>query len=150
MDNEKLLALIRAEAQKIAEEVYRNNASQFGVANTSFHTHNNIDSSIIPQFQLVSNGAAGVLSPSNTVGQQVNTNPATLVGKGNSAIYTVPLPIIYGHGSGSASAFNGGDAPDGTLLFFNNGATISGLWVRSAGNWFGIGQSTTGYTNTII
>ncbi len=55
----------------------------------------------------------------------------------NTKIYQYPIPIVQGNGVGTQSAFEGGYAPDGTLVFFDN-ATISHLYIRSNGVWRGV------------
>lgn len=149
--------IVKAEFAANFDAMYKKVATKYGVSDTPLHKHNGIDSPHIPNasmndfLTLPSNGN-GVLAPANigvpdgNNGQSVNNSeigiPPTVI---------VPqVPIIYGHGSGVWSQFNGGDAPEGTMLFFNNGPTISGLWIKSGGDWFGIGQTSTGYGNTII
>lgn len=55
----------------------------------------------------------------------------------NSKLAIYPEIIIQGNGGGTQSAFNGGWAPDGTRIFFDNGLLLSKLWIRSNGNWYG-------------
>lgn len=52
------------------------------------------------------------------------------------------FPIVNGFGVGTFSAFNGGDAPDGTIMAFTN-ATTNQLYIRIANSangpiWAGV------------
>lgn len=55
----------------------------------------------------------------------------------DSTIAIYPIPVVNGYGVGNAGAFNGGYAPDGTLVFFNN-ASLSCLYIRVNGAWRGV------------
>lgn len=48
------------------------------------------------------------------------------------------VPIIQGNGVGVQSSFNGGYAPNGTLMFFANGTLLNGLYVRANDQWYGV------------
>lgn len=64
----------------------------------------------------------------------------------NSNIAQYPIPVIYGNGAGIQGSFNGGYAPDGTLVFFYNisaPTTQSGLYIRVDGAWLGVGFNLT-------
>lgn len=54
----------------------------------------------------------------------------------NASVAQYPIPIVVGNGVGAQSAFNGGYAPEGTLVFFANG-TASVLYIRFDGGWLG-------------
>ena len=54
----------------------------------------------------------------------------------NTTIAQYPIPIVNGFGVGVTGAFNGGYAPEGTLVFFNN-ASLSCLYIRVDGGWRG-------------
>lgn len=56
----------------------------------------------------------------------------------NSTLAIYPIPIVNGYGVSNAGAFNGGYAPEGTLVFFNNGSTLSNLYIRINGGWRGV------------
>lgn len=137
--------------RQIATDVYRNLGSRFGVNQVPTHVHNGIDSPQLPQFIQVGAAAGQVFSSQNTVGQIINVNPETGIG-GNSNIYTVPIPTIYGQGVGFASQFNGGDAPPGSMLIFMNTPVGAQLWWRAysvaAGKyvWYGV-DAQPGYGN---
>lgn len=135
--------------RKIASEVYFELGTQYGVASIPTHSHNNIDTNSIPAlsvngFQALSgkNGpsvaTSGVLSP-KALGNQGVAQGSTLIGYGYLAtgkiaqFITFPVPIIYGHGVGVDSAFNGGIAPAGTILLFNNPGTSTQLWANIDG-----------------
>lgn len=132
--------------------------AQYTVARIPDHHHNGTDSSVL---EPTSNSAfsplpstftgqastAGVVN-SSLLGNQVVGQGSQTVGYGNSVtgtnqnskgiFYTSPIPVIYGSGVGTDSQFNGGDAPQGTMIFFSNGTTISGLWVKlNDGTWAG-------------
>lgn len=95
---------------------------------------------LLPQFANVSNGASGVLSPTKTTGQTVNVNSAT--NKANSTPFVMPVPVIYG------GTFQGGNAPNGSIILFLNGITVQ-LWVRANDSvsgspmWFGVDFTST-------
>jgi len=55
----------------------------------------------------------------------------------DSTIAIYPIPVVNGYGVGNAGAFNGGYAPEGTLVFFNN-ASLSCLYIRINGAWRGV------------
>jgi hypothetical protein len=55
----------------------------------------------------------------------------------DSTIRQYPIPIVNGYGVGANSGFNGGYAPDGTLVYFNN-ASAGGLYIRIDGFWRGV------------
>lgn len=132
---------IRKLAREEAQKVYQEYGSRFGVNQVPTHTHNNIDSPLLPQFVKMNDGSGGVLSPQNTFSQRVNTNPKT--NYGSTSAYVVPLSIIYGHGVGTASQFNGGDAAAGTMILFMNPPLVIQLWWRAIdidgnGQWYGV------------
>jgi len=55
----------------------------------------------------------------------------------DTTISQYPIPIVNGFGVGVQGAFNGGYAPEGTLVYFNN-ATLGGLYIRVDGAWRGV------------
>lgn len=151
---------VRQIAQEVAEQVYQTYGSRWGVNQTPAHYHTPADSNTIPPtsvdgFVPLPASTGGVVNAS-TLGNQIVTQGNSTRGYGkfttvSQATFPVyPLVIVNGNGVGVDSEFNGGDAPEGTLVFFNNGTTISGLWVRSDGQWFGVGQGSTGYHNLVI
>lgn len=54
---------------------------------------------------------------------------------------TYQIPIVVGNGVGTQSAFEGGYAKDGTLVYFANGTVLNGLYVRFDGQWYGVNLS---------
>jgi hypothetical protein len=60
----------------------------------------------------------------------------------NSTIAQYPIPIVTGFGVGVTGAFNGGYAPEGTLVYFNN-STLNGLYIRIEGIWRGVNLNLT-------
>ena len=135
MDENQIRNLVQQEVQSMM--------SRYGVAQVPFHTHNGIDSPQLPQFQPASSGPSGVFSPKNIAPQQVvNLNPTT--GIGNPNVQVMPVPIIYGAGGGVSSQFDGGDAPLGTIILFQNDPSVIQLWwrvystVAGAPRWYGV------------
>lgn len=64
----------------------------------------------------------------------------------NPSIATFPIPVIQGNGVGVQSAFNGGWAPEGSMILFANGSLLSFLYIRSGGTWYGINLTATPIT----
>lgn len=56
----------------------------------------------------------------------------------NTSISMYPVIIVQGNGASVQGTFNGGWAPDGTLIFFDNGDSQSILYIRSNGIWRGV------------
>lgn len=145
----EMLAIIQNEARKIAEEVYATKGTQYNVANVPAHSHNGVDSNHLSLSSIdgvLTLGAQpnilgedGAMFCNLNLGNQVVTQGNTERGFGvfgtvsQASFYTLPIPVIYGNGVGVDSAFNGGDAPDGTMVFFSNGLTLSGLWIKTQG-----------------
>lgn len=137
--------LVKQTLEKEFDKLYRKIATKYGVSDTPLHNHNGIDAPLIPNsslsdFLTVPANGNGVFSPNGigipdgNNGQSVNDNSIGIP----PHIFVPQTPIIYGHGVGAWSQFNGGDAPQGTMLFFDNGATISGLWIKTVdGTWRG-------------
>lgn len=145
----KLLEIIQQEAKKAAEDVYNSKGTLFNVAQVPAHAHNNIDSKSIPPtsvdgFVPLPATSGGVVSPT-TLGNQgvgqgsINVGYGYLATGTQASFVSFPVTTIYGHGVGTDSAFNAGDAPEGTMIFFNNGDSqaLNQLWVRIGGKWRG-------------
>jgi len=135
MDEAKIRKIIKEEIQKEIQKEIRN------------HKHTGLDSLKIPIGSIetagpLNGGTTGVLSPDVLGNQKVN-NEYTTDKKNPNTINTIPLNIIYGFGVGTESAFNAGDAPNGTILFFENGLTLSGLWIKTENGWYGISPDST-------
>lgn len=123
--------------QQIAEEVYANKGTRFGVADVPTHEHNGVDSSILPsssidQFVPLPADEGGVANIDILNGETINDSKQA---SGNLAsaftspvIYVDPIPTIYGSG---LEEFNGGEAPAGTQVAFVNPDTLTiQLWMR--------------------
>lgn len=72
-----------------------------------------------------------ILSPASTGHlQQYVSNPF---------VYINPIPIVAGNGVGIQGSFNGGAAPDGTMVAFITGSTTTSfLYIRFSGSWYGV------------
>lgn len=139
MDENKIREIVR-------DEIARNKQqSQYAVNRVPVHTHNGIDSPNLSPTStqgfvpLPSNGtpvgSEGVLGLLGA--QTVNGPPNTNASFNPPTVVVYPIPTIYGFGVGVNSAFNGGEAPQGTVLMFdNNGsATLSFLFIKTADGW---------------
>lgn len=142
----EIQAMVQKEARDIAEQVYQEKAAQFGVPKVAVHIHNGVDSPMIPGSNIVEvkplNGIPeGVLNAAN-----LNSQTYTFLGNINYPVVPAfPLVEIQGYGVGVHSAFEGGDAPLGTMVLFTNGNTLSKLCIRSDASttgWFGATLST--------
>lgn len=121
--------------------------NQFAVNLSPIHTHSLTDSSggqipissIVESFPITGT-LGGVFDPVILDTQKVNNEYISSSNYGKKypqAVYILPINIIYGHGGGTASAFNGGDAEPGTMVFFEN-STLSGLWINTINGWRGV------------
>lgn len=151
--------------EQIAAQVVAQKAdnSQYEGFNTTDHSHDGVNTnqlgpeaiSTVQTLSAVGDGNpnhAGVVNPA-LLGNQTVSQGSMAAGYGNLVSYsnqnkhatfvTLPIPVITGAGVGTDSEFNGGKAPIGTLVFFNNGSTIAGLWVNIDGQtWMGTAGST--------
>lgn len=128
------------QVRKIAQEVYMQNqtSGQFSPVKIPLHTHNGIDNTRIPYKNLgIDIGASdpiGVVAKNNAP-----TVPPFQTFNGNTNVFPVPI-VSHGNGGG----FNGGNAPDGTVLLEADGIAIgSNLWVMFQGTWYGFNCDTT-------
>lgn len=145
----QIQAMVQKEARAIAEQVYKENATKYGVAKVPLHRHNGVDSPKISPINL-----DGFL-PINGIGSGITTQESGVfaiaqaeddsfnVGGGVTysppVTYVAPVPIIYGHGVGTGSQFSGGDTNVGSMLYFRNGETVNQLWVYcDDGKWRGV------------
>ncbi len=56
----------------------------------------------------------------------------------NTTIAMYPIPVVVGNGVGTQGAFDGGWAPDGTMVLFETGTfSTTFLYIRSRGIWYG-------------
>lgn len=150
----KLLELIKIESRKQAEAVYAERGTQYAVADVPDHNHNGVNSNQIPASSIqefvpldstglgVNASLSGVLAVAAAEGQFLNDSDGSKAR--SSGVYLKPVPIIYGHGVGVGSQFDGGIAPDGTMLIFSNPAVAQELWWKVGGQWWGVG-ATAGY-----
>jgi len=139
MDENTIRQIVRDEIAKNKQQ------SQYSVNRVPVHAHNGIDSPNLDPHSV--NGFVGL--PSNStpaasagvlglLGQQtVNGPPDTNASFNPPTVVVYPIPIIYGFGVGDQSAFNGGEAPQGTVLFFdNNGVNLlSYLYIKTLDGW---------------
>lgn len=155
----KIQEMVRNEARQIAEQVYNDLGTRYNVATVPTHSHNGVDSvqiapsgvlgfMAVPTQPNATGATGGVLSAINLGGQQVTQGPndsnyttQNTVPQPNITVF--PVPIIYGNGVGVDSAFNGGAAPNGTMIFFENGLTLSALWIKTENGWYGISPDLT-------
>jgi len=148
----KIKDMVANEAKQQATAVFNDLGTQYNVGKVPTHMHNGVDSLKIPatsveQFQVLPATDGGVANPT-VLGNQVITQGSTERGYGNlatvsQAVFPVfPIPVIYGNGVGVDSVFNYGDAPDGTMVFFDNGLTLSGLYIKTANGWYGFTPDT--------
>lgn len=147
-----------AKMKQIAEEVFTEKLrqTQYGFQSQPYHIHSGTDSprlpfaSIVNTLPLPARNPDGVISPIILDTQVFTLGTAAVDGAGGllnkplqSTVYIYPTPIIYGYGVGVHSAFNGGDAPFGTLLCFSNQGTNAQLFIKvddgngTGGVWFG-------------
>lgn len=146
MSPDQIKELVQTEARRIALEVYSQKGTQYGNPQVPVHIHNGIDSPIVSAadiggFLPLPATPGGVVSPGQ-LGNQVVVQGNSSRSYGNfstvsQAVFPIyPIPLIYGSGVGPDSAFDGGTAPLGTVLFFENGLTLSGLWVKTPVGWY--------------
>lgn len=160
-----LIPIIEKIASDKATEMFNKLAAQaqYTVPKVPDHHHNSSDSSTLgiealdPILEVPANSAltaatSGVVSI-KALGNQIVRQDTQVVGYGtltagnnfaqHGAFWTCPIPVIFGNGGGADSAFNGGTAPAGTVIFFDNGPTLSGLWICTDGtHWRGSAGST--------
>lgn len=135
--------MTEAEIRQIVQDEYQNLGSRFGVNQTPIHSHNNIDSpqldpsSVKAFIALPATPSTSVIGQANLYAQPVGQAYPQL-NASRSNVYSPSIPYITGYGVGDASAFNGGTAPDGSILLFSNGSNISQIWWHVGGSWRGI------------
>lgn len=116
---------------------------QYSVPTVADHHHNGTDATQIDANDIVNAGLPtngdGVASPKNLAGAPAGNN-----NKINRNL--VPGFVMIGQG---ANAFNGGDAPIGTIMAFANGANLSQqLYIRLdvdgyTNRWWGVNLNIT-------
>lgn len=122
-------------------ETYMQN-KQFTVSKIPAHKHNGTDTNRLPISSIEESIALqgkgnGMLSPSILLGRKVN-NEFLSNTKNPNAIYILPINVIYGYGAAEYSTFSFGDVLPGTIVFFDNGVTLSGLYIKTFTGWYGI------------
>lgn len=135
-------ALIEQKARQIAEQVYQEKATQFGVATVPIHTHNNVDSpqlegTAVKTFQTLSAAPGGVISTAILGTQEYSYFGQAYNAPSPIPVLSSPLLIIQGI-VGGADSFTGGDAPEGTIILFYTFGTFYQLWARINGEWHGV------------
>lgn len=106
MNDEQKMRMI---AQQVFQEM--SNQDQFRVSSTPNHVHNGVDSpqldpKTILNFQTLGSGPGEVVSENTIVTATFSTSI-----DGPLTVY--PVPIVH---SGVAGGFNGGKAPEGTII----------------------------------
>lgn len=138
----------------IRDEMRKNYMS--GNPRVDSHSHNGTDNlNIDPQdligFSPIPTSTTVYVNESTGISEYGFASPQQLVGGSAtspsqflhlSTIAQYPIPVVQGFGVGVSSAFNGGHAPDGTVVFFDN-VSASTLWVRSNGKWRGTSMNLT-------
>lgn len=147
--------LTEQEIRAIVKEEMKNNYMA-GSPCVPPHSHNDTDNLAVRPVDLVGwssipvstqkylNEATGLMeygfgSPQMLAGGD-SSHVSQFVNDTNIAMY--PIPVVVGNGVGAQSAFEGGWAPEGTLVFFLNGS-ISYLYIRVDGMWRGINFNAT-------
>jgi hypothetical protein len=135
MDDSKLRQIIQQEIQTFMRN------GQFNLTKIQQHEHNGTDTVNIPISSISSSfpiqgSNGGVFDPTILNGQKVNLEYTTLK-KNPNTVYVLPVNIIYGFGVGVDSAFNGGVASPGTMVFLEN-STLSTLWINTINGWRGV------------
>lgn len=137
--NASLISLIEQVASQIVDD--RLKKDQYQVPDVQDHDHNGSNAAQIDVNNLVnkqlSTRNGGVVSPDTLF----DTVPQTVEGM------PIPGAIIYGNGVGTASQFNGGTAPPGTIMIFMNMPVAAQIWWRAYNlatnkyQWFGVDVS---------
>lgn len=142
MDEQDVRRIVQEEIKKSQQ------TAQYGVTRVPIHTHNGIDSPNIAAASVIgvkvlpgARGSGGVADPEVLNTQVINNIPDTTASYNPPKITFIPTPIIYGFGVGVHSAFEGGTAPLGAMVFFENTATLSALWIQVEDDGTGSGDT---------
>ena len=136
MDEAKIRKIFQEEIQKYMVQ------KQYSISRIPSHEHNGTDtikiplSSIKESAQIPATGGS-VFDPTILAGQYINNEPTSGLPT-YKTITVVPQTIIQGFGVGVASAFNGGNAPDGTMVVFANSTSFAQLYIMVNGTWRGV------------
>lgn len=141
MDKNNIREIVQEEIQKYMTQ------SQYDISQIPSHDHTDVNSLPIPIAGIkesvsitgIPNGVFNRL----TLGNQKVNNEYITTRPNPQTTYILPVNIIYGFGPGVDGAFNGGDAEPGTMLFFENGLTLSALWIKTINGWYGISPDLT-------
>lgn len=138
---EKIQALVQKEIKTMFADLYRQEATKYGVASVPLHRHNGSDSPIIGDASITNfqplpagdstppDGGPGVANPGLLDGQVIyNTETAQL--NSPATAFVMPLHIIHGFGMGAESTFHGGNAPLGSAILFVNPDNAVQLFFR--------------------
>ncbi len=146
--------LTEQEIRAIVQDEMRKNYNS-GNPQTPPHNHDGTDGFFINPIDLIGWTPMPV-SPTKYLNQSTGLNeygfasPQQMAGGDSSGaghpsqyalrtdIGQYPIPIIVGNGAGVQSAFEGGYAPEGTLVYFA-GTAQNGLYIRFDGRWEGVG-----------
>lgn len=147
---QEMEGIMRQVAQEEALKVYNKQATQYAVPKVPYHVHNGIDSPQLTPLAMNFLGylpanSGGVIDPAVLDTQTATWKQFTLddggvigVSSNQPQIPVFQLPVIYGYGVGGHSAFNGGTAPEGTMVVFSNAGTTGQIFVMIQGTWRGI------------
>ena len=142
MTEQEIRAIVQNELQK---------QSSSGSPFTNAHAHNGIDGLIINPLDL--KGFSPIPTSSklflneNTGKSELGFGAQLAPGSATHSAQTIsdttiaqyPIAIVNGNGSGPQGSFNGGYAPDGTMLLFATAlALTSFLYIRAGGQWYEI------------
>lgn len=124
--------MIREEIQQLYTQL--SNRDQFRVSSSPNHTHNGTDSPIldpryIQNFVTLGSGPGDVISENTIVAPTFSTSFS-----GPTTIY--PIPIVN---SGVGGGFNGGNAPEGTMIA--DGGAANNLNIMIDGTWRSVALS---------
>lgn len=111
---------------KDSKQISSSNIVGFQSLPTSYQQYLNPSTGLL-EYGFLAPQNLGISSP-NALSQSMSNNPLALY----------PIVCINGFGVGIYSAFNGGAAPDGTIIGFSNAGTTGQLWLRIEGVWRGV------------
>ena len=127
MDQETLMKVIENLTKRV--QALETNAV------SELHTHNGVDSQRVRIAEAADVNIFGKMGVITEARDSVGVSgPQTFDG----GVVSYPIPIIVGYGVGGASAFAGGSAPNGTMIMFTNGPTLSGLQIMFDDQWYTI------------
>lgn len=150
---EQIQPMVQKEIESQFEKLYKQYATKYGVSSTPLHYHNGKDAPNVPAtnvagIEALSASGNGVLAPQNIVDRTVIWNQAVFEGgAGEPATFgnpptvpVLPLLVISGDTGFESLPFLGGEAPDGTIIYYKT-ADQWQLWVRLFGYWQGVNMT---------